>query len=452
MTAYLCEHAWLGGDASASDVLVETDGDRIVSVTPSWSGPTPQGTTRLAGLTLPGLANVHSHAFHRALRGRTHGGGPGSFWSWREQMYAVAARLDPETLYALARAVFGEMVLAGVTAVGEFHYLHHQAGGRPYGDPNATGHALVTAAREAGLRITLLDTCYLTGGIDRPLDGVQERFGDGTAARWADRVDALAAAYPHAADVVVGAAVHSVRAVPPDEATMVAAWAGRHGAPLHAHVSEQPAENRDAVEAYGRTPTAVLADAGVLGPRSTAVHATHLTDADVEQLGRSGTAVCLCPTTERELADGIGPAPELAAAGSPLCLGSDSQAVVDLFEEARAVELDERLRGQRRGTFSPAALLTAATSAGHTALGGDGGVLAPGRPADLVTVRLGSVRTAGTGTGPEVAVFAATGGDVVHVVASGRVVVRDGAHVLLGDVGRLLHDAVRALGPGAGAA
>jgi formiminoglutamate deiminase len=420
---YHAEYAWLGGaDSAERDVLIEVADGRITAVTPNARA---DQATRLPGLTLPGLANAHSHAFHRALRGRTHGG-RGTFWTWRGRMYALAARLDPDSYFALARAAYAEMALAGITCVGEFHYLHHGPDGTPYRDPNAMGDALVRAAAEAGIRITLLDTCYLASTVDgEPLDGPQRRFGDGDATAWAARAGALRNA-DHAR---IGAAVHSVRAVPADQLGTVAEWAAARGAPLHVHLSEQRAENNACLRHYGRTPTEVLSDNGVLGPRTVAVHATHLTDLDRTELGDTDTGVCFCPTTERDLADGIGPARALADAGSPLSLGSDSHAMIDLFEEARAVELDERLRTERRGQFSAAELLHAATIAGHRALGwDDAGAIAVGARADLVTVRLDTVRTAGVTPGPAV-VFAAGAADVSHVVVDGRVVVVDGEHI-----------------------
>jgi formiminoglutamate deiminase len=245
----------------------------------------------------------------------------------------------------------------------------------------------------------------------------------------------------------VAAGIHSVRAVDEPSMATVAAWAAGRDAPLHLHLSEQPAENQACLAATGRTPAALAASAGVLGPRTTTVHATHLTGEDVTRLGATGTAVCLCPTTERDLADGIGPAAALATAGSPLCLGSDSHAVVDLFEEARAVELDERLAGGRRGIHRPDDLLAAATSAGMAALGWAAGRIAPGQLADLVTVGLDSVRLAGTrpADAADQLVFAATAADVTSVVASGRQLVQDGRHLLVDDVPAALDRAITAL-------
>jgi formiminoglutamate deiminase len=329
------------------------------------------------------------------------------------------------------------MALAGISCVGEFHYLHHGADGRPYAEPNVMGEALRAAASAAGIRLTLLDTCYVAGGVDRPLDGVQRRFGDGDADGWAARVSDLR---PDRT-TRIGAAVHSVRAVPADQLGTVAGAAA--GGPLHVHLSEQPAENEQCLAAYGVTPTRLLGRHAVLGPDTTVVHATHLTDPDIAELGSTATTACFCPTTERDLADGIGPARRLADAGAPTALGSDQHAVIDLFEEARAVEMHERLSSGQRGSFAPAALVAAATATGHAALGWpEAGVIEVGAPADFVAVRLDTVRTAGSE--PAEVMFAATAADVDTVVVGGRVIVRAGEHVL-GDVGRMLADAVAAV-------
>jgi cytosine/adenosine deaminase-related metal-dependent hydrolase len=444
----------------ARDVLIEVAGGRFTSVTPD-AGARPPAATPLAGVVLPGFADAHSHAFHRALRGRTHDGG-GTFWTWREAMYTLASRLDPDSYLALARAVYAEMALAGITTVGEFHYVHHAPGGQPYRDPNAMGHALQQAAADAGIRLTLLDTCYLEGGLDAsghlPLDELQLRFSDKTVEAWASRVGDIEArpgtvtgaaihsvrADSHgviAAHARAGVAIHSVRAVPPGQMGPVVSWSHAHGAPLHVHLSEQPAENRAAQAYYGRTPTALLGESGALSPRTTVVHATHLSEDDIRILGGARVTACFCPTTEQDLADGIGPARALADAGARLSLGSDQNAVVDLIGEARALESGERLASLRRGRFRPDELLAAVTA--HASLGWpDAGAIAPGLRADLVCVRTDTVRTAGAE--PAQILLAATAADIDAVWADGAPVVSGGAH-RLGDVAGLLSAAIGAL-------
>src|SRR5690242_16730979 len=421
MTTLFASHARLPSGL-ARDVLIEVAGGRFTSVTPD-AGARPPAATPLAGVVLPGFANAHSHAFHRALRGRTHAGG-GTFWTWRDAMYTLASRLDPDNYLALARAVYAEMALAGITTVGEFHYVHHGPGGQPYRDRNAMGHALQQAAADAGIRLTLLDTCYLEGGLDasghRPLDELQLRFGDKTADAWASRVAGIEAR----PGTVTGAAIHSVRAVAADDLARVAAASA--GRPLHVHLSEQPAENQAALAYYGRTP---------------AVHATHLSGDDIRILGDAQVTACFCPTTEQDLADGIGPARALADAGARLSLGSDQNAVVDLIGEARALESGERLASLRRGRFRPDELLAAATA--HGSLGWpDAGAIAPGLRADLVCVRTDTVRTAGAD--PAQILLAATAADIDAVWADGTAVVSGGTH-RLGDVAGLLRDAIGGL-------
>ena len=437
-TQYHAEYAWLGGDTAAADVLIDVRDGLIDSV--AANVPPPAAARRLPGLTLPGLANTHSHVFHRAIRGRAQSG-VADFWAWRDLMYRVAGRLDPDGLYRLAHATYAEMALSGITSVGEFHYLHHDRGGRPYGDPNELGLAVVRAATDAGLRVTLLDTCYLQGDMDgKPLEGAQRRFDDGSWERWAARVEALSGS-PMSR---VGAAIHSVRAVPRDVLAPVAALAADRDMPLHVHLSEQPAENQACLERYGLTPTELLDEAGVLSERATAVHATHLTAGDVVGLGGTGTTISMCCTTERDLGDGVGPAVALARAGSPLCVGSDAHVVIDLWEEARAIELDERLVSGSRGHLHAAQLATALTSSGSASIGWDAGRIEAGRLADLVCVRLDSPRTAGARSGDVLAhvLFAATAADVDTVVVGGTEVVAEGVHLTVPDVGRALEAAV----------
>ena len=453
MTArYWCERAWLGGPRAEPGVVIEVEGDRIAGVA-AGVRTRPEDAVPLAGLTLPALANAHSHAFHRALRGRTHCG-RGTFWTWRDLMYRVATRLDPDRYHRLARAVFAEMALAGIGVVGEFHYVHHRPEGGSYDDPNSMGLALVAAARDAGLRLTLLDTLYLHGGLDpgtargySPLRPEQARFSDGSAERWAERADGLAAAVSGPA-VKVGAAVHSVRAVDPASIKVAVDWTGDRKAPLHFHASEQPAENEQCLAVHGRTPVEVIAQAGGLGPDTTLVHATHVTEHDRALIGEAGAHCCFCPTTEHDLADGVGPAEALARAGARLCAGSDSHAVIDLFKEARAIELDQRAASGDRGVFAVEEMATMATAAGYRSLGWpDGGVLEAGALADFATVGLDSVRLAGIDDDSALAavVFAATAADVRHLVVGGRAIVRGGAHTSINAVSELraaIHEVV----------
>lgn len=433
MSAFWCERAWLARGPVA-DVRVLVDRGMITAV--EIGTGTQAGDVRLSGLTLPGFANAHSHAFHRALRGRTHRDG-GTFWTWRDRMYALADRLDPDSYLSLARATYAEMALAGVTCVGEFHYLHHAPGGRPYDDSNVMSEALVQAAADAGIRMTLLDAIYVAGGMDAdgylPLNPVQQRFSDGDVTSWRFRV----AAMPERDGLLVGAAVHSVRTVPADQLAEVPP------ALLHVHLSEQPAENEACQALHGCSPTELLATYGLLGDGATAVHGTHLSTGDVEVLGLSETAVCACPGTEADLADGIGPFRRLLEAGSPLCVGSDQHTCIDLLADVRAIEQYERLAGGRRGVFTQPELVDALTVAGHRSLGWeDAGTIAVGMRADLVAIALDTTRTAGIDPGQ--VVMAAGAADVRTVVVEGRVIVEDGRHVL-GDVGSLLDNAITPL-------
>ena len=435
---YFAEHAWLP-DGLAADVLIEVADGRFTEVT---AGGSSDGARVLPGVVFPGFANAHSHAFHRALRGRTHDGG-GTFWTWRERMYAVAGRLDPDSYLALARATYAEMAAAGITAVGEFHYLHHAQGGRRYDDPNAMAEALRQAASEAGIRLTLLDACYLSGGLTAaghaPLDAVQQRFSDGDAQAWSDRVAQL----KPSPGMQVGYAVHSVRAVPKADLAVVKRALADRGpdTPLHVHLSEQPAENEACLAFYGQTPTELLAEAGLLGSTTSAVHATHLSEHDIALLGSTRTTACFCPTTEQDLADGVGPSVALRRAGAHLSLGSDQHAVIDLLTEARALEAHERLVSLRRGNFTPDELTSALTA--HASIGwADAGTIELGRRADLVAVRRDTVRTAGCR--PQQLVMAATAADVDTVVVDGELVVEAGRH-RLGDVSAMLSDAIAPL-------
>jgi formiminoglutamate deiminase len=331
--------------------MIERDGDRIL---------------------LDGLATAHSHAFQRALRGLTQrrASGGDSFWSWRGLMYQLAERLDPESIYAASRLAYAELAMAGVTAVGEFHYVHHQPDGTPYDDRIALADAVVRAARDCGLRICLLRVLYHRAGAGRPAEGAQRRFSDAGVDDALADVDTLDARFAGDDGVTVGLAPHSVRAVPRAWLGEAARFAADRGMPLHMHVAEQRRELAECQAEHGLTPVQLLAADELLSDRFVAVHATHLTDDEVRALGDARAFACICRTTERDLGDGHCDAAALVAAGVRLCTGVDSHAVSDPFEEARAIELDDRSRAEARHLVAdPPALLEAASGHGYAAIG-----------------------------------------------------------------------------------
>lgn len=407
MTSFHCGAALVDsgtGARFADGVRLEIDGGVITALDVNAS-PQP-GDLRLSAV-VPGFVNAHSHAFHRLLRGRTHDDG-GDFWQWRTRMYESAAALTPDGYRELATRVFTEMRDAGYTEVREFHYVHHRLDGTPY-PAHDMEIALAEAASTAGIRLLLLDTVYLRGGVGSPLLPEQMRFGDGDVHSWLSRWSGLREALARFPLVTLGAAVHSVRAVEPDDLSAVAAGLPAD-VPLHVHVSEQPAENDACVAAYGLTPTGLLARHGLVTSRLSAVHATHLTDDDIRLLGDAGATIVMCPTTEADLGDGIGPAPELLAAGARLTIGSDQNAVIDPWEEVARLELDQRLRLQRRGIFSPAQLWRAGSET-------DGFTV--GMPFDAVELDLGSPRVVGASL--EQLPLVARSGDVAATIVAGRV-------------------------------
>jgi len=378
-------------------------------------------------LRLPGLATAHSHAFQRALRGltqRRRGEASEDFWSWRGLMYHLAARLTPEDVYALSRLAYAELALNGVTAVGEFHYLHHQADGTPYDDRLELADAAVRAARDVGLRITLLRVLYARAGAGEPPSGAQRRFSDVNVE--AGLADALALGARYASDecVNVGLAPHSVRAVPREWLGEAARFSAAHGLPLHTHVSEQRRELDECRAEHGLTPVALLAEEGALSERFVAVHATHLEPGEAALLGDARAFACICRTTERDLGDGLPNVAALKRAGARLCLGVDSHASSCPFEEARAVELDERSRARGRIVAANASeLLEAASANGYAALG------LSGRQGED-SVELDSADPALIGarddTLAESVIFGANARALREVRVSGRSVVLDG--------------------------
>ncbi|HJT56733.1 MAG TPA: formimidoylglutamate deiminase [Ktedonobacteraceae bacterium] len=341
---------------------------------------------------LPGFVNTHSHVFQRALRGHTHRplSRQDTFWTWRRAMYAEAERLNPDLLYSQAVNTYREMLAAGYTSVGEFHYVHHQPGGQPYADPNVMSEAILQAGHDAGIRVVLLMTAYAQSGFNQPPEEGQRRFCDASVDAFLERVEAL-----RVTGVPIGIAPHSVRAVPEGWFRAIADYCHAHHLPIHVHADEQMAEIEQCQVAYGCTPIELLERFGVLGPLTTIVHATHANATEIALLARYGCIVCVCPTTEGDLGDGIAPYPELLAAKIPLAIGSDSNTRLDPIEELRWAEYTARMRYQRRRVLvademaSPGPLLLEyGTSCGAKALGLKAGAIAPGMSADFVAIDL----------------------------------------------------------------
>lgn len=348
---------------------------------------------------LPGFVNTHSHVFQRALRGHTHRplSRQDTFWTWRRAMYAEAARLDPDLLYASALQTYREMLAAGYTTVGEFHYVHHQQDGRPYARPNAMAEALLAAGREVGIRVVLLMAAYAQSGFDQPPEEAQRRFCDASLEAYLERVETLRARGER-----VGLAPHSVRAVPEDWLRAIADYSRAYQLPLHIHADEQQVEIEQTQAARNCTPVELLERCGVLHKLTTIIHATHASAREIELLSQGNCAVCVCPTTEGDLGDGIAPYAELLRAGIPLAIGADSNTRLDPVEELRWAEYSARMRYQRRRVLlddelaSPGAfLLKMGTYNGACSLGLATGKIATGLPADLVAINLNHPTLAG---------------------------------------------------------
>jgi len=324
---------------------------------------------------LPAFALAHSHAFQRGMRGRAQRPTPGQaddFWGWREAMYGLAASLTPQSIYDISLVAYRELARAGVLTIGEFHYVHHQPDGTPYADRLVMSEAVIRAAKDAGLRIALLRVLYARAGAGKTPTGAQLRFCDESLERGLADIAALGARYANDPDVRVGVAPHSVRAVPPAWLGEIARFAAERRLPVHMHVAEQPAEIEACLAETGRRPVELLGDHGVLSDRFVAVHATHITPGEARLLGAAASFICLCPTTERDLGDGLPDVGTMVAERVRLCLGVDSYVMSDPFEEMRGVVLGERLRtGRRFGPWTaPAeAIWQSASTVGALALG-----------------------------------------------------------------------------------
>jgi formimidoylglutamate deiminase len=417
---------------------------------------------------LPGMVNAHSHAFQRVLRGRTEyrtSDERDSFWTWREMMYSAATRLSPEDVYDASRMAFLEMALSGITSVGEFHYLHHAPDGRPYDDPNLLAKEVIRAANDVGLRIALLRVAYARSGFQAEANPRQARFIEDPET-YLRNLESLICDFrrenPNGAlpdgrvsdTAWVGVAPHSVRAVPLEYLRSVIGYANEHGLKTHMHVAEQPAEVSACVEEYGRTPTALLESEGLPGRDFTAVHAIHVTPKAIAAFAKTGAMVCACPTTERNLGDGVVPADEYQRNGTAICLGTDSHAQIDLLEDARELEYHVRLQKLERAVLNPGApsdnpaseaaryLFDCATINGARSIDAPGGMLAAGKPADFFTVDLDDPSIAGASQNdllPGI-VFTLSRAAVREVVIAGKPVVSEGRHLIQEEVVERFND------------
>ena len=420
------------------EVLVGEDG-RIVETVDGAEMPGTRVVELPGKALLPGFVNAHSHSFQRLIRGKSESRvvSGRDFWSWRGTMYHAASRLDPQQVYDAARMAFLEMVLAGTTTVGEFHYLHNAPDGGPYDDPNLLAKQVIAAAESVGIRIVLLRTAYLRSGFELPPDRGQRRFYESSDAFLENMSALVSDRARYGAQVHFGVAPHSVRAVPLRELHAIAEWTRANKLPLHMHVAEQVAENAACVREYGTTPVALLAKERILGKDFTAVHGVHVTAEEIAMLAKAGATICSCPTTERNLGDGFVRADEILAAGIRVALGSDSQAQIDPLEDARELEYHLRLQQQKRaildqdgGKGLASQLFDCATVHGASSLAVPSGNLKPGSFADFFTVDLNDVSIAGNSAEDllPILVFSLNRSAIQDVVVSGQFIVRDQRH------------------------
>jgi formimidoylglutamate deiminase len=429
---YSADFAWLPHGWSDDAVLQVTKG----SLQAVESDAKDDRANRLGRFVLPGMPNLHSHAFQRAMAGlaECQMNPEDSFWTWRETMYAFAGRIDPDDLRAIAAQLYVEMLKAGYTQVCEFHYLHHQPDGRPYADPAAMSLALIDAAREAGIGLTLLPVLYMTGGFDgRPLSERQRRFGFDVEGflRLVESLRKL-----EDATVRVGIALHSLRAVPPDAMRAVLESPFADG-PVHIHIAEQIGEVQDCLNLRGARPVECLLDNARVDARWCLVHATHMSDEEVRRVAESGAVAGLCPTTEANLGDGLFPLATYRNAGGVLGVGSDSHISVSPVEELRWLEYGQRLVTRHRNI----AVSESSTSVGENlwgdalfggaqASGVDIGSIESGARADLIVLDENAPLLAGRDADNvlDTFLFAGNANLVRDVMVDGEWVVRDGRH------------------------
>jgi formimidoylglutamate deiminase len=451
-TLYLPEMLYADGRALAGVGLLVDSAGLVAGLAARDSAPPDSTIVSLAGKALlPGLANAHSHTFQRLFRGRAEGRAAGgdTFWTWREQMYRAALFVSPEDVYDVARAAFVEMVSVGITAVGEFHYLHCDPEGNTYSDPNLLAGRVIAAAQSVGLRICLLRSAYFRAGFERQPHAGQRRFYE-TPERYLRSLEELHAKYIGTENVTVGAAPHSIRAVPIEQMKEIALAAYSFpGMPMHLHISEQLGENAACQAEYGTSPVSLIDKYGLLSPRTTLIHAIHLAEKEELSIADAGATICSCPTTERNLGDGIFPADTAARLGIPVAFGTDSQAQIDILEDARQMEYHLRLRDQQRGILDASAredwvsrepieklLFRSASANGYAAIGLAGGSLSVGEPADFFTVDLNDISILGVDVESlaSQAVFSMAKSAVRDVAVQGKLILENGRHRGAGEI------------------
>ena len=443
LIAWLPELIYDAGNFKSQLAVVSGEAGTIAQI---GSAREVENTVRLRNRALlPGLINAHSHAFQRVIRGRTEyrtANSKDSFWTWREMMYSAAARLTPEDVYDASRMAFLEMALSGITAVGEFHYLHHAPDGRAYDDPNLLAKEVVRAANDVGLRIALLRVAYARSGYETEANPQQLRFIEKDPAAYLKNVEQLGGDLGDGNRMAwVGIAPHSVRAVPLNYLKEIVNVANQRQLPVHMHVAEQPAEVSACIQEYGRSPVALLATEGLLSERFTGVHSIHVSPKAVRMLADARAMVCACPTTERNLGDGIVPVDNFFQQGVRVALGSDSHVEIDLLEDARELEYHLRLQKMQRAVLGSvndegqwalaARLFNCATVSGAESINAPGGCLEPGRAADFFTVDLNDPSIAGASPDDLLSgiVFSLSKTAVKDVVVGGKRIVEDGRHV-----------------------
>lgn len=446
-TAFLPDLLYVNGRFEAGYALVCNDDGLIQEITPAQLLSNATTVVQLKNRALlPAMSNAHSHSFQRVIRGRTEyrTSNEDSFWTWREEMYKASEMFGfyENDLYDTARMTFLEMALSGITSVGEFHYLHHRSDGTPYEDPNLLAKEVIRAAQDIGIRIALLRVAYFRSGFNKEPNPRQARFIEKDIDTYLKHLSDLQTEIQNPKSEIqnhLGVAPHSLRAVPLEFFREVVSYANEHKLPIHSHISEQQADVDSCIEEHGKTPVVVLNDEGLLNERFSCVHAIHISEEEAEMLAKAKSFVCACPTTERNLGDGIVPTDLLFEKGVRVSLGSDSHTQIDLLEDARELEYHLRLQHQKRNILAQekgrisslaARLFECATLNGARSIGFDSGELKPNSPADFFTVDLNDPTISGASIVDLLSciVFSASRSAIKDVFVCGKQIVEDGRH------------------------